>query len=626
MSAYQYEPLSSSDSFRLLLLQPSASRDAELRGSLLNTKLSDCDFDLIDPYTALSYVWGNPEKPCLMVLDGVDFPITRSLHDALCDMRDVTRVRRLWADALCIDQLNIPERNRQVSLMGSIYTTAHNTVIHLGDLTLDAAAVLAATPRLPWKGVSDLGEKHAAEIADHALRDLLSRTWFKRVWVLQELVLSKDPWVQCGEERVRWTDFCRLLLINVKIARIQDSNGYLRVLADMNKSRNNSMRLPLHQAVQARRGLGATDPRDFVFANFGIVSDLPEVGKYLKVDYSRGVEWTFGMVGVYLFDAVGFEKLIAHAVHVPVQQRIKGLPSWAPDWTYPAAQTVPMYTDNHMSHMTVVGTYHTFTDSPLPLVLGHIGYTVDVIKSVSGVVPFFGTWDRSTYVTAVYEHARTELGKIYRNAYSSGDKYGTYEHISLKGKEDEHGALCSNLGRGWTQFVADVCEDSPEEKQFCRFFAGWILAQVSDKRPFVGSPSRGLVHLLHSFFARTVAGSELEGRRLAQTQNGRCGIVPAQTRKGDVVAYVAGSKTAVILRDADTNEKGQIDAAVLEGLRRRVRPELNSASAWYFDIAEDCHHTVEHYSVVGEGYLDGYTGWALKSPPEPSQIRVFALH
>ncbi|TDZ24505.1 hypothetical protein Cob_v002428 [Colletotrichum orbiculare MAFF 240422] len=575
MSAYQYEPLSSSDSFRLLLLQPSGSRDAELRGSLLNTKLSDCDFDLIDPYTALSYVWGNPEKPCLMVLDGVDFPITRSLHDALRDMRDATRVQRLWADALCIDQLNIPERNRQP---------------------------FSPPPRAcPGKG---------------------SPTWARST----PPRLPTTPCEICCRGHGSNAYFCRLLLVHVKNARIQDSNGYLRVLADMNKSRNNSMRLPLHQAVQARRGLGATDPRDFVFANFGIVSDLPEVGKYLKVDYSRGVEWTFGMVGVYLFDAVGFEKLVAHAVHVPVQQRIKGLPSWAPDWRYPAAQTVPMYTDNHMSHMTVVGTHHTFTDSPLPLVLGHIGYTVDVINSVGGVMPFFGTWDRSTYVTAVYEHARTELGKMYRNAYSSGNKYGTYEHISLKGKEDEHGALCSNLGRGWTQFVVDVCGDSPEEKQFCRFFAGWILAQVSDKRPFVGSPSRGLVRLLHSFFARTVAGSELEGRRLAQTQNGRCGIVPAQTRKGDVVAYVAGGKTAVILRDADTNEKGHIDAAVLEGLRRRVRPQLNSASAWYFDIAEDCHHTVEHYSVVGEGYLDGYTGWALKSPPEPSQIRVFALH
>ncbi|KAF9878218.1 hypothetical protein CkaCkLH20_04256 [Colletotrichum karsti] len=146
MPAYQYEPLSSPDSIRLLLLQPSDARDAELKGSLLNTTLAECDYDLIDSYTALSYVWGSSEKPCQILLDDMAFAITRSLNDALSDMRDATRLRRIWADAVCINQEDIPERNSQVLIMKDVYSTAHSTVIHLGGLTKELDAIFEAGP------------------------------------------------------------------------------------------------------------------------------------------------------------------------------------------------------------------------------------------------------------------------------------------------------------------------------------------------------------------------------------------------------------------------------------------------------------------------------------------------
>lgn len=146
MSAYKHKPLLHPDSFRLLLLQPSTFHDDELRGSLLDISLADCDYDLVEQYTALSYVWGSAEKPCYIRLDGNVLDITKSLNNALRDIRDTTRARRVWADALCIDQGNIPERNSQVSLMGRIYSGASSTIIYLGDLTPEAAEVFAAAP------------------------------------------------------------------------------------------------------------------------------------------------------------------------------------------------------------------------------------------------------------------------------------------------------------------------------------------------------------------------------------------------------------------------------------------------------------------------------------------------
>jgi len=61
---FPYQPLVEDDGIRLVLLQPpSADKSDELRCTLYHTTLSRCDDDIIDHYTALSYVWGCKECP-----------------------------------------------------------------------------------------------------------------------------------------------------------------------------------------------------------------------------------------------------------------------------------------------------------------------------------------------------------------------------------------------------------------------------------------------------------------------------------------------------------------------------------------------------------------------------------
>ncbi|OLN81925.1 Heterokaryon incompatibility protein 6, OR allele 12 [Colletotrichum chlorophyti] len=639
MSAYPYEPLLSPDSFRLLLLHPAASHDAELRGSLLNTTLSECDYDLIDPYTALSYFWGSPQRPCQLFLDGNLFPITQSLNDALRDLRDATRVRRVWADALCINQEDDPERSSQVRMMGRIYSTAHNTVIHLGLLTSEACHVLSLAPRKSCEVASNLTSTDTREVIAQAVGDLLSRAWFKRVWVLQELVLSRDPWVQCGNRRIRWTDFCHLLLVDLARApRNEDGEAKLRVLADMNTSRVHGLRLPLHRAVQARRGLGATNPRDFVYANFGIINDLAIVNRYLQVDYSISVARTFAKVAQYMYDQLGIENLIYHT-DAPSSHRISGLPSWAPDWTRGASYTMPMRKDNHLNHMKLIGIHHAFTAGNLPPVLGHIGFSVDTIDSVGCVMH---SDDRLLPITAEYEQAIVDLTNMYRNGYASGDKFGTYRHVPLKGKEIQHENLCNIVGAVWAQFIKDRLSQtwlSDGGESTCRgdisfpdFFAQWLSSEATKQREFVGSETTGLLALLRNHFTRTKGQSELANRRLVSTRGGRCGVVPSAAKAGDIVAYLAGSHTAVVLRHTRGlgKQEQEVERALLALLRQPGHGVVstvyqhNEEEFWRVPEQHDPH--IEHYEIIGEGYLDGYVGWTLKSPPKTTEMRIFALH
>lgn len=49
-------------------------------------------------------------------------------------------------------------------------------------------------------------------MADDALNDIVSRPWFTRVWVYQELILSNIVFVQLGRMRVHWDDLCEVFL------------------------------------------------------------------------------------------------------------------------------------------------------------------------------------------------------------------------------------------------------------------------------------------------------------------------------------------------------------------------------------------------------------------------------
>jgi hypothetical protein len=74
--------------------------------------------------------------------------ITASLECALRHLRDASRVLRLWADGICIDQSDPIDRNQQVRMMSSIYSLAHHTIIFLGPGSPESDSLMELfTPR-----------------------------------------------------------------------------------------------------------------------------------------------------------------------------------------------------------------------------------------------------------------------------------------------------------------------------------------------------------------------------------------------------------------------------------------------------------------------------------------------
>lgn len=91
---YPYRPLTEPDSIRLLCLQPTSFGTC-VSARLVHTSFSECDFDIIDSYTALSYVWGDSTKRKTIAVDSTVISISSNLYNALFDIRDDSRTIRL---------------------------------------------------------------------------------------------------------------------------------------------------------------------------------------------------------------------------------------------------------------------------------------------------------------------------------------------------------------------------------------------------------------------------------------------------------------------------------------------------------------------------------------------------
>jgi hypothetical protein len=178
MPQYRYSQLSPS-SIRLLRILPSDRDTKSLRCEVF-------DYDLRNspppyyPYEALSYVWGDDSKPCSFLLDDQNLSITQNLYTMLLRLRAHSWSRVVWADAVCINQEDEREKEKQIPLIAEIYAKAQSVLVWLGEAEADGDQALRAIC---------LAGKHFGSPLPHAessrpqIVKLLQRPWFERIWV-----------------------------------------------------------------------------------------------------------------------------------------------------------------------------------------------------------------------------------------------------------------------------------------------------------------------------------------------------------------------------------------------------------------------------------------------------------
>ncbi|KAF8860673.1 hypothetical protein BDZ45DRAFT_800611 [Acephala macrosclerotiorum] len=413
---YQHSPLTEPDGLRIIVLHPSPSITSPITCDLIHSTLHHYDDSIIDHYTALSYdleypIWGSATDKRTILVNGKPLSITATLDSALRHIRDPKQEVQVWADGICINQHNVDDKNHQVRMMGLIYEIARHTVIYLGEATTETDTLFEKlTTHIPTSGRSGFlanvryssenayfdGQRSGGVPADLpylqslARNHVLNRPWFTRVWILQELVLSGDPWVQIGTHRLRWIAFTELMLRGIDHPDLLPSEEGLvrRRLVDMQA---------LHLALEA--GHGVFDPRDMLHAHLGMVerderkkfTSLPIVdplymrGKekrdsLIHIDYNKSVPKIYTDLALYLLRCQRGFGFLSHVEDIALEERDPRLPSWVPDWTI--AQTSVDARSHFTEHFEMPGFDLAHIVLGEQTVLGCIGDFVGIIEVV----------------------------------------------------------------------------------------------------------------------------------------------------------------------------------------------------------------------------------------------------
>ncbi|KAK0753763.1 heterokaryon incompatibility protein-domain-containing protein [Schizothecium vesticola] len=304
---YRYQPLPPAAEYgrtppftRIIRLAFAQSRDDPLVAAL-----ELVDVSTTTPYEALSYTWGTDPPSDYLWLGNTPLPIKPNLEAALRSLRLPTMFRRLWVDAVCIDQSNVDEKSRQIQYMRLVYKHSARVIIWLGLKTpgveqafevasrlshvvesLEDAATATTGNELDPETVEAFVESVTSDLPGTALQhlhDLFERPYWTRTWCIQEVVAASWAIVRVEELEISFSELLSTTLIvtewRAKVAIDKPFVMWHRIYLQ----RRPRQPLPpsevpgsigdLLDVLHTARGFQATDIRDKIFAVMGICDE-----------------------------------------------------------------------------------------------------------------------------------------------------------------------------------------------------------------------------------------------------------------------------------------------------------------------------------------------------------------
>lgn len=296
---------------RLLTISP--KKDGEEDTAQLQCDLKTVHLDGKTPYTALSYTWGHGSDIVEIVVNNKPFKATANLHAALEHFRNNQIPTTLWVDAICINQKHDGEKGEQVQLMQDIFSGAEKTWVWLGIKADESNVAVGLVNELSQVYRSSCKGGHTSpEFADKsqlrslkppgfedkliALDHLLNRDYWYRVWVVQEIALSKKLTLFCGNCKFSWESLLfTAYFLNIRIDvwiyqslshKINSSRGIpggtQRILSiqsvrhDFQEKLRNKLRDSLLFLLSNHRHTGATNEKDKYIALSGLANKYNE--------------------------------------------------------------------------------------------------------------------------------------------------------------------------------------------------------------------------------------------------------------------------------------------------------------------------------------------------------------
>ncbi|KAI0166875.1 HET-domain-containing protein [Hypoxylon sp. FL1284] len=631
---YQYTSLPNPDFIRLIDLQPGKGRD------LIVCKLRTVQLGLsAGQYDALSYFWGSQKNPMRIQVDDAGFNVGANLHSALVNLRYPDRHRTLWIDAICINQADIAERNMSVPLMRGIYSNAACTACFLGsrekttpdlyammeDLAKEAKELQAdgrpnnfdAFPSFirhfshnPTR--TSLADKYNGDLT---VNYLVMRSWWHRVWTVQEMVLSQNAVLMIGRHAIKWETICLAVDhgFNLQIWMTSDLGfildpvvvPYLTMRALTNRRRLQSLehKSPSSQTVASDllhllihcRHRRSTDPRDKVYGVLGLLRDAQSdvvaakgsTSLQIKPDYTHPVAYVFRNTT---------ESIISHMNSLDIlgtcpPSTRRGLPSWVTDWSVTTAIGSPLtynsLDERRETHATkrTAAQVHFPHDGVTMVLSGHtlttVGELAQVLPSTNEKIPDqyqsysnihnFAWWEKTIFVLKC-------LKLLHDNAGYFMSIYGVLFAWSKFAAAHPPTNPSHDPGSVFWQTICAGSYKNGSVAETEALYRKWVHILKPVREFMEGYP--GIHYYVPEIaFAKLIYGISWEDygefwmhlncsrhRRIGRAANGRLCLLPESARVGDEIFLARGGSVPLVKRPDGTGYSMFVGEAYIFGI------------------------------------------------------------
>lgn len=367
-------------------------------------------------YRILSYVWGDASLLQKIIVNDFSIYVTQNLWDFLNEFilgandSDHSSSSRVWwwIDALCINQNDLKERAAQVKRMGTIYEQALDCVAWLGPAQNDSDKAFDLLSAIAEQQFPSLVEAMSCmhrisedinifgDGAWRAFAQLMSRPYWLRLWVMQEIALSANHMtIACGGKFMQWTTAYRVVeLISYDLGAFigimrKTAGPFLKQCVSQ-VSRIQQLHVFVLSKIPGKQSLStvlsmsrSAKQADFRDKVYGILSLIdPAIVELVKVDYMSSVDDVFIDFTKNVITATSSLEILC--LNKSGSNKARTLPSWVLDLrTVPEAQEE---TSVQLSYLTSRGSTMSVSFKGKTMVFR--GFMFDKVDGLSTAFPF----------------------------------------------------------------------------------------------------------------------------------------------------------------------------------------------------------------------------------------------
>jgi hypothetical protein len=472
--------------------------------------------------------------------------------------------------------------------MSQIYRGATRNIAYLGDAE-DAHLVPDFVGRLDVATLQRLDPSYfqATDPLDRfpfheevhnwrAYQQLLRHPFWSRIWIIQEIILSRSITILYGRRYTDWDMFARVALsftimsatTGVSFLSMDDMFGGDRLsclYGRMNVSflaitraaysENNMVSLP--QVLLETRGSGATDSRDRIYA-LEALDPLYQV-RELKPDYTISPRKLYTKVARHVLSSGSFSLFgLAGLAHAPSTE----VPSWVPDFT-----TLPKMSIMH----DIQCKYSVASDTNV--VLDTTQEQVDTITLKGLILDRISKMDRNNYWSAILSSREDIREETIQRIMS--DKEGTdlkpglrrwlqaviqmvenkFPNVLIQGYHWTDEPLLEAILR--TMIGNEDQASFPASREAIEFLTKYGCSLDPGFASMEGSISGDLTaeDNMSAINAGNLWVRKAAGRQFAITQSGYMALVPDFARVGDTICVFLGAKVPYVIRESSEEGK-----------------------------------------------------------------------